>query len=74
MHKLYIQSRLCTILTKPQEDDLMTLKSQNQNFLKEKFHNRLTFDPIERKLYGHDIAAIPNLVKPLIGNTLIRAG
>jgi len=52
----------------------MTLKSQNQNFLKEKFHNRLTFDPIERKLYGHDIAAIPNLVKPLIGNTLIRAG
>lgn len=56
-------------MTKPQEDDLMTLKSQNQNFLKEKFHNRLTFDPIERKLYGHDIATIPNLVKPLIGNT-----
>lgn len=47
----------------------MTLNLENQNYLLEKFKNRLTFDPIERKLYGHDIAAIPALVKPLIGNT-----
>jgi len=33
------------------------------------FGERVNFDPVERRLYGHDIAAIPNLVKPLIGNT-----
>ncbi len=47
----------------------MTLNRENQNYLREIFQTRLTFDPLERKLYGHDIAAIPNLVKPLIGNT-----
>ncbi|MBU3966124.1 MAG: hypothetical protein KKG76_01940 [Euryarchaeota archaeon] len=47
----------------------MSLNLEKQNYLREKFQNHLTFDPIERKLYGHDIAAIPNLVKPLIGNT-----
>lgn len=47
----------------------MTLNLEKQKFLMEKFQARLTFDPIERKLYGHDISAIPNLVKPLIGNT-----
>lgn len=30
---------------------------------------RTNFDPSERTLYGHDIAAIPKLVKPLVGNT-----
>ena len=27
------------------------------------------FDKTERKLYGHDIAALPSLIKPLLGNT-----
>ena len=27
------------------------------------------FDKHERILYGHDIAAMPNLIKPLVGNT-----
>ena len=35
-----------------------------------RFGTRVTFDRTERMLYGHDIAAIPRLVKPLIGNTL----
>jgi len=34
-----------------------------------KFDNRASLDETERMLYGHDIAAIPNLVKPIIGNT-----
>ncbi|MDA8216190.1 MAG: FAD-binding and (Fe-S)-binding domain-containing protein, partial [Dehalococcoidales bacterium] len=37
--------------------------------LEEIFGPRANFDPTERELYGHDIAAIPSLVKPLIGNT-----
>ncbi len=34
------------------------------------YENRVQFDKTERILYSHDIAAIPNLVKPLIGNTI----
>jgi Fe-S oxidoreductase/FAD/FMN-containing dehydrogenase len=30
---------------------------------------RVNFDRTERTLYGHDIAAIPNLIKPLVGDT-----
>ena len=41
--------------------------------LEDRFGDRATFDPTERLLYGHDIAAIPNLVKPLIGNTIPEA-
>jgi len=32
--------------------------------------NRVSFYKLERKLYGHDIAAIPGLIKPLIGVTI----
>jgi Fe-S oxidoreductase/FAD/FMN-containing dehydrogenase len=39
-------------------------------FLEEKFGHRANFDRTERVLYGHDIAAMPALFKPLIGNTL----
>jgi len=35
----------------------------------ENFGSRVTFDKTERVLYGHDIASIPNLVKPIVGNT-----
>ncbi len=37
--------------------------------LQEKFGDRVSFRPVERMLYGHDIAAMPGLFKPLIGNT-----
>ncbi|HOO90985.1 MAG TPA: FAD-binding and (Fe-S)-binding domain-containing protein, partial [Syntrophales bacterium] len=46
------------------------LDAAHQTYLKEKFGSRVTFSKMERKLYGHDIAAVPSLVKPLIGNTV----
>ncbi len=39
-------------------------------YLREKFGNRANFLRLERKLYEHDIAAVPGLIKPLIGNTM----
>lgn len=42
---------------------------RHQSYLREKFEGRASFDKTERKLYGHDIAALPSLVKPLLGNT-----
>jgi Fe-S oxidoreductase/FAD/FMN-containing dehydrogenase len=47
----------------------MAINAPQQTYLK-KFGNRVSFNPIERKMYSHDIAAMPNLVKPLIGNTI----
>ncbi len=47
----------------------MTLNTSQQAYLEEIFKDHVTFDPVERKLYGHDIAAIPALIKPLIGDT-----
>ena len=44
-----------------------------QSWLREKFGSRVTFNRIERKLYGHDIAAMPSLFKPIIGNTIPEA-
>ncbi len=38
-------------------------------YLEREFGRRVTFDATERTLYSHDIAAMPGLVKPLIGNT-----
>ena len=45
------------------------LNSRQKAYLQEKFGNRITLSKTERKLYGHDIAAIPSLIKPLIGDT-----
>jgi len=42
-------------------------------FLEGKFGNRVSFNKTERILYGHDIAAVPGLLKPLIGNTTPEA-
>ncbi len=44
------------------------MNTQQQAYL-EKFKDRVTFNKTERTLYGHDIAAMPNLIKPLVGNT-----
>ncbi len=38
--------------------------------LKEKFQNRVSFDELERRIYAHDMAAIPEMVKPLVGNPI----
>ncbi|NQT25375.1 FAD-binding oxidoreductase [candidate division KSB1 bacterium] len=42
--------------------------SRQQNELQE-ITPHVRFDKHERILYGHDIAAMPSLVKPLVGNT-----
>lgn len=47
-----------------------TLKNKEIRFLTKLFKDRVTFDPTERLIYSHDIAAIPSLVTPLIGNTI----
>lgn len=44
--------------------------NKEREWLVQKFGERVNFDRTERKLYGHDIAAIPNLVKPFIGSTI----
>ena len=52
---------------------MSALGSQNRAFLFEKFRERVTFDSTERKLYSHDIAVTPSLIKPLIGSTVPNA-
>ncbi|MBT8490751.1 MAG: FAD-binding oxidoreductase, partial [Deltaproteobacteria bacterium] len=46
------------------------LDDKKRSYLKERFGDRINFNKVERKLYSHDIAAIPGLVKPLIGSTV----
>jgi len=46
------------------------LDDKKRSYLKERFGDRVNFNKVERKLYSHDIAAIPGLVKPLIGSTV----
>jgi hypothetical protein len=36
----------------------------------EQFGDRVRFDRTERVLYGHDIAALPSLIRPLVGRTV----
>ncbi len=42
-------------------------------YLLDRFQNRVSFRKSERKLYGHDIAAMPSLIKPLVGSTVPEA-
>lgn len=46
------------------------INPEQRLYLEEKFGRRVSFHKTERKLYGHDIAAMPGLFKPLIGNTI----
>lgn len=46
------------------------INSKQQAYLENKFGSRVCFRKTERKLYGHDIAAVPGLLKPLVGNTI----
>jgi Fe-S oxidoreductase/FAD/FMN-containing dehydrogenase len=45
------------------------LNSKQKAYLEGQFGNRVNFNAMERVLYSHDIAAVPNMIKPLIGNT-----
>ena len=46
----------------------MSLSQKQMTYLQQ-FGNRVSFDKDERILYGHDIAAIPMMVKPIVGKT-----
>ncbi|MGB7294824.1 MAG: FAD-binding protein [Candidatus Aminicenantales bacterium] len=46
------------------------LNKNDRKWLEERFGERANFDPTERVLYSHDIAAMPSLFKPLVGRTL----
>jgi Fe-S oxidoreductase/FAD/FMN-containing dehydrogenase len=60
--------------TKFVEEDVMAeLNAEQKGSLRARFGKHVNFDRTERKLYSHDIAVIPNMVRPLIGDTLPRA-
>jgi Fe-S oxidoreductase/FAD/FMN-containing dehydrogenase len=46
---------------------------RGRTYLKHEFGEHVSFLRTERRLYGHDTAAIPGLVKPLIGDTTPEA-
>ncbi len=46
------------------------LNGKKRLYLEEKFGDRVNFSKTERKLYGHDIAAMPALIKPMVGSTV----
>ena len=46
------------------------INKKDRRWLEEKFVERANFRFTERQLYSHDIAAIPSLFKPLLGNTV----
>ena len=46
------------------------LRKKDCSYLEAAFGNRVSFDRVERKLHGHDIAVFPSLFKPLIGKTI----
>ncbi|UCC40473.1 MAG: FAD-binding oxidoreductase [Candidatus Aminicenantes bacterium] len=49
---------------------MVKLSKKDKNWIGEKFGDRANFNPTERVFYSHDIASIPSLFKPLIGNTI----
>ena len=49
------------------------ISSKHRSYLEGKFGGRVSFHKTERKLYSHDIAEIPSLIKPLVGNTTPEA-
>jgi len=52
---------------------MAALQAADKRFLESLFGTRVSFDHMERKLYGHDIAEIPSLIKPLVGSTVPHA-
>jgi Fe-S oxidoreductase/FAD/FMN-containing dehydrogenase len=46
------------------------LSATQKDKLTSLFGPRVTFERLERKMYSHDIAAMPKLIKPLVGNTI----
>jgi len=46
------------------------IREKHRSQLEQKFGKRVSFRKTERKLYGHDIAALPSLIKPIVGKTV----
>jgi FAD/FMN-containing dehydrogenase len=46
------------------------LSTKYKKHLNDLFGERVTYERIERKMYSHDIAAMPKLIQPLVGNTI----
>jgi Fe-S oxidoreductase/FAD/FMN-containing dehydrogenase len=49
------------------------LSTKQRTYLQDNFGSRVNFNKTERKLYGHDIAGMPGLLKPLVGDTTPEA-
>ncbi|HNS52330.1 MAG TPA: FAD-binding and (Fe-S)-binding domain-containing protein [Anaerolineae bacterium] len=49
---------------------MRSFSPESQQELRKQFGPRVTFDPLERSFYAHDVGSLPSLVKPLAGNTL----
>jgi Fe-S oxidoreductase/FAD/FMN-containing dehydrogenase len=45
------------------------ISTKQRSYLEREFGDRVSFSKTERKLYSHDIAAVPSLIKPLVGDT-----
>ncbi len=46
------------------------ISKKDKKWIQEKFGKRANFNRTERMLYSHDIAAVPSLFKPLVGNAV----
>lgn len=51
------------------EVHMRKINPNQRSYLEEKFGDRVSFDETERKLYGHDIAVMPRLMRPFVGDT-----
>ena len=49
------------------------LSADQRSQLQAMLGDRVTFRRTERRLYGHDIAAMPGMIKPLVGDTTPEA-
>jgi hypothetical protein len=52
---------------------VMLVNTAGAGFLSKTFGARVSFDPVERMLYSHDVGDIPYLIKPLLGKTTPQA-
>jgi len=52
---------------------MASLQAADKRSLTSLFGTRVSFGRMERKLYGHDTAEMPSLVKPLVGSTVPAA-
>ena len=46
------------------------MNAGQRSYLQHNFGNRVSFHKTERKLYGHDIAAMQSVIKPFVGKSI----